>query len=109
MASPIKMHFSTSQFIGGIQHIPIDRIIAFEPYRVVTEEGFLPLKSHSHLGITTITTAIERVGFVERQFAIWVMPQSWWEADEAPTINEPTIRVCFSYNPVIPYYLRRPA
>ena len=37
--SPLKVHFSSTQFVGGMQNIPADRVQPFESYRLVTEEG----------------------------------------------------------------------
>jgi hypothetical protein len=39
LGSPIKVHFSSTQFVGGMQYIPLAQVQPFEPYRLVTKEG----------------------------------------------------------------------
>jgi hypothetical protein len=46
-------------------------------------------------GVAKLSLAIERVGFVASQFALWVIPVIWWEAEEEPDISEEAIQVCF--------------
>jgi hypothetical protein len=44
-------------------------------------------------GVTKLNLAIEKVGFVARQFALWVIPSSWWEAEKEPDFTEESIQV----------------
>jgi hypothetical protein len=44
-------------------------------------------------GVTKLNLAIERVGFVACQFALWVIPSSWWEAEKEPDFTEESIQV----------------
>jgi hypothetical protein len=39
--SPIKQHFTNTQFIGGMHYVSRESIYPFDPYRLVTEEGML--------------------------------------------------------------------
>jgi hypothetical protein len=41
--------------------------------------------------VAKLSLAIERVGFVARQFALWVIPIIWWEAKKEPDISEEAI------------------
>jgi hypothetical protein len=46
-------------------------------------------------GVALLSLAIKRVGFVACQFALWVIPIIWWEAEEEPDISEEAIQVRF--------------
>jgi hypothetical protein len=37
--SSVKVHFMSTQFVGGMQYISRNFILPFEPYRSVMEEG----------------------------------------------------------------------
>jgi hypothetical protein len=37
--SPVKMHFISNQFVGGVYYIMTPFIMPFEPYRSIIEEG----------------------------------------------------------------------
>jgi hypothetical protein len=39
--SPIKQHFTNTQFIGGMYYVFRESIYPFDPYCSVTEEGML--------------------------------------------------------------------
>jgi hypothetical protein len=39
--SPVKVHFISNQFVGGVYYILTPFIMPFEPYRTVMEEGRL--------------------------------------------------------------------
>jgi hypothetical protein len=39
--SPIKQHFTNTQFIGGMHYVSRESIYPFDPYRLGTEEGML--------------------------------------------------------------------
>jgi hypothetical protein len=45
--------------------------------------------------VVKLTTVIERVGFVARQFALWVIPTIWWEAVNEPDIGTESMQVSF--------------
>jgi hypothetical protein len=45
--------------------------------------------------VAKLSLAIERVGFVARQFALWVIPVIWLEAEEEPDISKEAIQVYF--------------
>jgi hypothetical protein len=47
--------------------------------------------------VAKLNVAIERVGFVARQFALWVIPISWWEAETEPDMTEEAVQVSFSF------------
>jgi hypothetical protein len=49
--SPVKVHFMSTQFVGGMQYISQNFILPFEPYRTVTEEGKLvhPVAQYTEL------------------------------------------------------------
>jgi hypothetical protein len=42
-----------------------------------------------------IKLIIERVGFVAHQFALWVIPCSWWEAEMEPDFTAESVGMSF--------------
>jgi hypothetical protein len=46
-------------------------------------------------GVAKLSLAIEKVGFVAHQFALWVIPVIWWEAKKEPDISTEAIQVYF--------------
>ena len=48
-------------------------------------------------GVNKLTLAIERVGFVARQFALWVVPRDWFISDMKPDFGEEGLVVCFHH------------
>jgi hypothetical protein len=47
--------------------------------------------------VAKLNVVIERVGFVARQFAIWVIPIFWWEAKTEPDMTEEAVQVSLSF------------
>jgi hypothetical protein len=47
------------------------------------------------VGVNKLAQAIKRVGFVARQFALWVVPEKWFNSEEEPDVGEQAIMVCF--------------
>jgi hypothetical protein len=45
------------------------------------------------VGVAKLNAAIEKIGFVNRQFAVWVIPKVWWEAEEEPDFGESAVLV----------------
>jgi hypothetical protein len=76
-ASPEKSHFSRLHFTGDVFRAKTDRIKPDDPYRLVTEEGTLCWCNGNILGVGKIIASIQRVGFVEEEFTLWVVPEAW--------------------------------
>jgi hypothetical protein len=49
------------------------------------------------VSVAKLNVAIERVGFVACQFALWVIPISWWEAEIKPDMTEEAVQVSLSF------------
>jgi hypothetical protein len=47
------------------------------------------------VGVNKLAQAIERVGFVAHQFALWVVPEEWFNSEQEPDFGEQAIMVCF--------------
>jgi hypothetical protein len=65
--SPVKQHFTNTQFIGGMHYISRECIHPFDLYCIVIEEGMvLPTKysNPNMVGVNKLEQAIERVGFM---------------------------------------------
>jgi hypothetical protein len=66
------------------------------------------------VGVNKLAQAIERVGC---QFALWVVPEKWFNSEQEPDFGEQAIVVCFLFvvtylvGPTsdIPCALRRPS
>jgi hypothetical protein len=46
-------------------------------------------------GVAKLSRPLKEWDFLARQFALWVIPVIWWEAEEEPDISEEPIQVCF--------------
>jgi hypothetical protein len=46
------------------------------------------------VGVNKLAT-IERVGFVACQFALWIVPEKWFNSEQEPDFGEQAIVVCF--------------
>jgi hypothetical protein len=47
------------------------------------------------ISVNELAQAIERLGFVARQFALWVVPEEWFNSEREPNFGEQAIVVCF--------------
>jgi hypothetical protein len=49
------------------------------------------------VNVNKLAQAIERVGFVARQFALWVVLEEWFNSEQEPDFGEQAIVVCFLF------------
>jgi hypothetical protein len=49
------------------------------------------------VGVNKLAQAIERVGFVAHQFALWVVLEEWFNSEQEPDFGEQAIMVCFLF------------
>jgi hypothetical protein len=60
--------------------------------------------------VVKLTSAIERVGIVACQFALWVTPINWWEAKKEPNMeseaNAGELSLCAGIEPSEGWVLR---
>jgi hypothetical protein len=49
------------------------------------------------VGVNKLAQAIERVGFVACQFALWVVLEEWFNSEQEPNFGEQVIVVCFLF------------
>jgi hypothetical protein len=49
------------------------------------------------VGVNKLAQAIERVGFVARQFTLWVVLEEWFNSEQEPDFGEQAIVVCFLF------------
>jgi hypothetical protein len=63
-----------------------------DPYTKVTEEGVSSL-SLDHLHLQKLEASIDRMGLVQEEFCLWVIPASWKGDANDQTLSE----VCFCY------------
>jgi hypothetical protein len=47
------------------------------------------------VGVNKLAQVIERVGFVARQFTLWMVPEEWFNSEQEPDFGEQAIVVCF--------------
>jgi hypothetical protein len=93
-SSPLKVHYISTQFVCIIFLAtlfcylnPIDWLLRKVGNRIVK---LCTLHIGTNLeGMAKLSLAIKRVGFVARQFALWVIPIIWWD------ISKEAIQVCF--------------
>lgn len=85
--TPEKTHFSKSHFVHAHACVAVSRIKKYDPYRLVTEEGKHLLYVLTNVGVQRIINSIARVGVVEDQFRLWVIPEPWLQAAPEITIE----------------------
>jgi hypothetical protein len=49
------------------------------------------------VSVNKLAQAIERVGFVARQFALWVVLEEWFNSKQEPNFGEQAIVICFLF------------
>jgi hypothetical protein len=49
------------------------------------------------VGVNKLAQAIERVGFMACQFALWVVLEEWFNSEQEPDFGVQAIMVCFFF------------